>query len=124
MRLHLAPVSAAGIALHRFADTHPRLSADSIRPYIGILGVLTLPLGFDAVFWRLMGEGIDWIIAVVLWVAQLPGAVGRIHATLDRQDPLRSAGAIRESIQEALELILEEHQDWHMLVRPHHLPLA
>ena len=54
----------------------------------------------------------------------LQRAVGRIHATLDRQDPLRSAGAIRESIQEALELILEEHQDWHMLVRPHHLPLA
>ena len=24
----------------------------------------------------------------------------------------------------AIELILEEHQDWHMLVRPHHLPLA
>ncbi len=47
---------------------------------MGILGVLTLPLGLDAVFWRLMGEGIDWIIAVVLWVAGLPGAVGRIHA--------------------------------------------
>jgi competence protein ComEC len=47
---------------------------------MGILGVLTLPLGFDAVFWRLMGEGIEWIIAVVLWVAHLPGAVGRIHA--------------------------------------------
>ena len=47
---------------------------------MGILGVLTLPLGFDAVFWRLMGDGIDWIIAVVLWVAHLPGAVGRIHA--------------------------------------------
>ena len=46
---------------------------------MGVLGVLTLPLGLDAVFWRLMGEGIDWIIAVVLWVAQLPGAVGRIH---------------------------------------------
>jgi competence protein ComEC len=25
---------------------------------VGILGVLTLPLGFDAVFWRLMGDGI------------------------------------------------------------------
>ncbi len=47
---------------------------------MGVLGVLTLPLGLDAVFWRLMGEGIDWIIAVVLWVAQLPGAVGRIHS--------------------------------------------
>ncbi len=45
---------------------------------MGILGVLTLPLGFDAVFWRLMGDGISWIIGVVLWVAHLPGAVGAI----------------------------------------------
>jgi competence protein ComEC len=27
-----------------------------------------------------MGDGIDWMIAVALWVAQLPGAVGRIAA--------------------------------------------
>jgi hypothetical protein len=54
----------------------------------------------------------------------LQRAVGRIHSTLDLEDPLRSAAAIKESIQAAIELILEEHQDWHMLVRPHHLPLA
>ena len=42
--------------------------------------MLTLPLGFDAVFWRLMGDGISWIIGVVLWVAHLPGAVGAIPA--------------------------------------------
>jgi competence protein ComEC len=47
---------------------------------MGILGVLTLPFGFDAMFWRLMGEGIDWMIAVVLWVTSLPGAVGNIRA--------------------------------------------
>jgi len=47
---------------------------------MGILGVLTLPLGFDAMFWRLMGDGISWIIGVVLWVAHLPGAVGAIPA--------------------------------------------
>ena len=47
---------------------------------MGILGVLTMPFGFDAVFWQLMGDGIDWMIAVVLWVAHLPGAVGHIHA--------------------------------------------
>jgi len=38
--LHLAPVTASGRALHRFAATHPRLSTDSLRPYLGILGVL------------------------------------------------------------------------------------
>ena len=47
---------------------------------MGILGVLAMPFGFDAIFWRLMGEGIDWMIIVVLWVAHLPGAVGRIPA--------------------------------------------
>jgi len=47
---------------------------------MGILGVLTMPFGFDVVFWKLMGDGVDWMIVVVLWVAHLPGAVGHIHA--------------------------------------------
>jgi len=32
--------------------------------------------------------------------------------------------AVKDSIAGALALILEEHQDWNLLVRPHHLPLA
>jgi len=44
----------------------------------GILGVLAIPFGFDAVFWKLMGIGIDWMIAVTQWVAGLPGAIGRV----------------------------------------------
>ncbi len=59
---------------------------------MGILGVLTMPLGFDAVFWRLMGDGIDWMIAVVLWVAQLPGAVGRIARLRHRPAVARQRG--------------------------------
>jgi hypothetical protein len=55
--------------------------------------------------------------------AELSGAIDRIRAAL-AQDPSPGAAAIKESIQEAIELILEEHQDWHMLVRPHHLPLG
>jgi hypothetical protein len=37
--------------------------------------------------------------------------------------PVRVA-ALKVAIDAALELILEEHQDWQMLVRPHHLPLG
>jgi len=40
MSLHLAPVTAAGRALHAFVDTHPQLTADSLRPYVGLVGVL------------------------------------------------------------------------------------
>ena len=39
-----------------------------------------MPFGFDGMLWRLMGEGIDWMIAVALFVAGLPGAVGRMAA--------------------------------------------
>jgi competence protein ComEC len=47
---------------------------------MGILGVLTIPLGFDALFWRLMAAGLDWMIAVAAWVTSLPGSVGRMTA--------------------------------------------
>jgi competence protein ComEC len=46
----------------------------------GLVGVALIPFGFDAPFWRLMGVGIDWMTDVALWVAALPGAVGRIAA--------------------------------------------
>ena len=34
------PFSSAGIALHPVSELHPRLSMDSYRPYIGLVGVL------------------------------------------------------------------------------------
>lgn len=40
MSLHLAPVSSAGKALHRQAAAHPAWPADTLRPYVGIIGVL------------------------------------------------------------------------------------
>jgi MFS transporter, DHA2 family, multidrug resistance protein len=40
MKLHLAPVTSAGVALHAFAEAHPRLTADSLRCYVGMTGVL------------------------------------------------------------------------------------
>src|SRR6201986_2995390 len=46
----------------------------------GMLGLIAVPFGFDGFFWWLMGIGIDWMIAVPRWVANLPGAVGRVTA--------------------------------------------
>jgi competence protein ComEC len=46
----------------------------------GLLALLALPFGFDAPLWKLMGLGIDWMIWVALFVANLPGAVGRMAA--------------------------------------------
>ncbi|HTS39399.1 MAG TPA: ComEC/Rec2 family competence protein [Xanthobacteraceae bacterium] len=46
----------------------------------GLLALVLIPFGLDGPLWRLMGEGIEWMITVALWVAHLPGAVGRIAA--------------------------------------------
>jgi competence protein ComEC len=46
----------------------------------GLLGLLATPFGCDGFFWWLMGIGIDWMIVVSRWVANLPGAIGRMAA--------------------------------------------
>jgi competence protein ComEC len=56
----------------------PVISAVSMPA--GLLALVAMPFGFDGPLWRLMGIGIDWMIAVATWVAHLPGAVGHIHA--------------------------------------------
>jgi competence protein ComEC len=45
---------------------------------MGILGVIAMPFGLDTECWRQMGYGIEWMDAVALWVASLPGAYGRV----------------------------------------------
>jgi len=46
----------------------------------GLLGLAAMPFGLDGVFWRIMEVGIDWMMIVALWVATLPGAIGKIAA--------------------------------------------
>lgn len=57
-------------------------------------------------------------------VEGLHGAIDRLRATLGDGGSMPAAAGIKESIEDAIALILEEHQDWQMLVRPHQLPLA
>ena len=80
----LATTPYAAFHFHRIAPygvlanllAMPIVSAWVMR--MGILGVVTMPLGLDAEFWRQMGYGIEWMNAVGLWVASLPGAFGRV----------------------------------------------
>ncbi len=46
----------------------------------GLLALLLMPFGFDGLLWRLMGEGISWMVAAAIWVASLPGANLRMPA--------------------------------------------
>jgi competence protein ComEC len=46
----------------------------------GLLALVAMPFGLDGPLWGFMGAGIEWMNKIALWVASLPGAVGRIHA--------------------------------------------
>lgn len=54
---------------------------------------------------------------------ELDEAIAAIAASAERTDEW-AGDALRANIVEAVGLILGEHKDWHMLVRPHHLPLG
>jgi competence protein ComEC len=46
----------------------------------GLVALVAAPFGLDGPLWRLMAAGIEWMISVAVWVASLPGAVGRVPA--------------------------------------------
>src|ERR1700733_5715134 len=50
--------------------------------------------------------------------------VGELQGAIDKIQSAADGSTLKASIEAAIALILEEHQDWHMLVRPHHLPLG
>jgi hypothetical protein len=56
--------------------------------------------------------------------AELERVTVPILATLAAHDPLTTTEQLRAAVLSAVALIIDEHQDWHMLVRPHHLPLG
>jgi hypothetical protein len=55
---------------------------------------------------------------------ELQAAIDSIGKGLEAFRASGAKEALRESITAAIALVLEEHQDWHLLVRPHRLPLA
>jgi hypothetical protein len=56
--------------------------------------------------------------------AQLEGAIERIRGAAAAGGSAEQLQALKNEIKEALALILDEHQGWHLLVRPHQLPLG
>ncbi len=51
-------------------------------------------------------------------------AIDRIKTAAQPSTAGSQAEAVRGAVRAALDLILEEHQDWHLLVRPHQLKLG
>ncbi len=67
---HFQRTASYGVLANLFAVP---LTAFWIMPS-GLLGMIAMPLGLDAPFFRLMGRGIELLLAVARQVAALPGA--------------------------------------------------
>ncbi len=55
---------------------------------------------------------------------EIQKAAAEITASLNSGAAETRVERFKAAIRDAVGLILQEHQDWYMLVRPHHLPLA
>jgi hypothetical protein len=55
---------------------------------------------------------------------ELGHSIEHIQSALAQVATSADPVVLRASIEAAIALILEEHQDWNLFVRPHHLPLA
>jgi hypothetical protein len=55
---------------------------------------------------------------------ELQKSVGDIGSALQADAADQRIEGVKTAIRGAVALILQEHQDWYMLVRPHHLPLG
>jgi hypothetical protein len=55
---------------------------------------------------------------------ELGNSSEHIQTALAEVAPSGNPLALKAAIEGAIALILEEHQDWNLLVRPHHLPLG
>jgi competence protein ComEC len=94
MLLGAATSLAAGLATGVFAAFHfhrvapygllSNVLAMPVLSFVimpaGLLSVLLVPFGYDALGWQVMGKGIELMLAVARRVAELPGAEGRVPA--------------------------------------------
>lgn len=120
---------------HRVHNLNTALFALTALGALAHLAVHSLWLSLGTTFFPALGASLHGALAQSeayrlgttseRLVAELQGAMDRIRAALADADTVPGdVTVLKASIEAAIALILEEHQDWHLLVRPHNLPLA
>jgi hypothetical protein len=51
-------------------------------------------------------------------------AIAGVEQALQHTAVSGNTAPLAAAVQEAVSVILDEHQDWHGTVRPHHIPLG
>jgi hypothetical protein len=98
------------------------------------LGVHTMWLTLVTTFFPALGASLHGAIAQSeayrlghtsgRLMVELKSAIDAIRGALDEYRATGDTSSLKHAVTESIRIILEEHQDWHLLVRPHRLPLA
>jgi hypothetical protein len=91
------------------------------------LGVHMIWLSIITTFFPALGAGLHGALAqseAYRLGTTSERLVGELQGAIDKIQEAADGPTLKAAIEAAIALILEEHQDWHMLVRPHHLSLG
>lgn len=131
---HLGVAQRQHLLLHRVHRINAVLFGATAVGALAHLFVHTLWLSLVTTFFPALGASLHGALAQAeayrlntaseTLAVNLVKAIDQIRAALNQPSAALRIQQIREAVSNALSLVLEEHQDWHMLVRPHHLPLA
>ena len=94
---------------------------DSASRAIDVSSFATIAPTRDSLFRAVAGVTLD---GAGPGATQLSGAIERIRAASAAGNSPVDLAALRGTFEAAIALILEEHQDWHLLIRPHSLKLG
>jgi hypothetical protein len=129
-RYHLGIATKQHALLHRVHTVNANLFGLTALGALFHLVVHTLWLSLVTTFFPALGASLHGALAqseAYRLAATSESLAGELAETIAKIRATAASGdimALRAAIAAALQLILQEHQDWNLLVRPHHLPLA
>jgi hypothetical protein len=108
----LFALTAAGAALHLFLHTM----------WLSLVTIFFPALGAALHGALAQSEAFRLEQTSTRLAARLTAAVAEVEAALAYE--VAQAAVVAQAVRNAVAAILDEHQDWHGTVRPHHIPLA
>lgn len=116
--------------MHRIHKINAGLFILTLMGALAHLVVHSMWLSFVTIFFPALGASLHGALAqtesyrLAATGRRLSAELGQTRSAIVAAQLEGDNGKVRAAIEGGLALILGEHRDWHMLVRPHHLPLG
>ncbi|MGX4641448.1 hypothetical protein [Massilia sp. SYSU DXS3249] len=116
--------------MHRIHKINACLFVLTLAGALAHLVVHSMWLSFVTIFFPSLGASLHGALAqtesyrLAATARRLSAELGQSKAAILAAHAEGDDARVRAAIEAGLSLILGEHRDWHMLVRPHHLPLG